>query len=98
MRAVREAIGLTQGEVAGKLGIKRQSYAQLEVSEELGSISVASLGRAAAAVDCDLVYFMVPRGPAGRTYKELARAHDPFAPHVNATAQSMALKGQPPTP
>lgn len=95
---MREAIGLTQGEVAEKLGVKRQSYAQLEVSEETGAISVATLAKAASAMDCDLVCFVVPRGADGRTYGELARAHDPLTAHVDATAHSMALKGPPPSP
>ena len=46
LRAIREAIGLTQGQVAARAAVRRQSYAQLETAEERGAISVASLRRA----------------------------------------------------
>ena len=94
LRAVREAIGLTQGEVASKAGIKRQSYAQFEASEGRGSISMASLRRAAEAMDCDLVYYVVPREAVARTYAGLAHVHDPTVRHLDATEHSMKLRGQ----
>jgi transcriptional regulator with XRE-family HTH domain len=95
---VREAIGLTQVEVADKISIKRQSYAQLEKAEEEAAISLSSLRRAAEALDCELVYFVVPRGSADRTFSDLAASHDPLAPHATASAHSMALKSSPPLP
>jgi predicted DNA-binding mobile mystery protein A len=93
LRAVREAVGLTQHQVAEKAAVKRQSYAQFEAAEERGSISVGSLRRAAEAMDCELFYFIVPRG-GERTYAELAQAHDPMHRHLRATDQSTALKGR----
>jgi dethiobiotin synthetase len=47
-------------------------------------------------MDCELVYFLLPRGPVERTFTDLARFHDPLAPHLKATEQSMALKAQDP--
>jgi predicted DNA-binding mobile mystery protein A len=94
LRAVREAVGLTQGEVAKRAGVKRQSYAQFESAEERGSITIGSLRRAAEAMDCELVYFVAPREAVARTYAGLARLHDPAARHLGATEHSMRLKGQ----
>jgi predicted DNA-binding mobile mystery protein A len=91
LRAVREAVGLTQGRVADRAAVKRQSYSQFEAAEERGSISVGSLRRAAEAMDCDLVYFLVPREAVARTYAGLAEIHDPAAMHLRATDQSIAL-------
>ncbi len=96
LRAVRDAIGLSQGEVAGKIGVRRQSYAQFEAAEDQGSISIGSLRRAASAMDCELVYFVVPRGPGDRSYADLAQVHNPAAMHLRATDHSMALKGKGP--
>jgi predicted DNA-binding mobile mystery protein A len=93
LRAVREAVGLTQGALAARMAVKRQSYAQFEVAEERGSISVASLRRAAEAMDCDLIYYIVPRESVARSYAGLAEIHDPAAMHLRATDHSMALKG-----
>lgn len=94
LRAVREATCLTQNTVASRIGVKRQSYAQFETAEERGSISVASMSRAAGAMGCELVYFVVPRDSVAGSYSELARLNDPVAAHLRATDQSIALKGQ----
>jgi len=94
LRAVREAIGVSQEVVAKKLTIKRQSYAQLETAEARGSITIASLQRAAEALDCELVYFIVPRETIAGTYSELAQLHDPLFKHLQASEHSMALEGQ----
>ena len=93
LRAVREAVGLTQADVAGRAGVKRQSYAQFENSEGRGSISIASLRRAAAAMDCELVYYVLPREAVARTYSGLALVNDPMAKHLSATDQSMRIEG-----
>jgi predicted DNA-binding mobile mystery protein A len=92
LRAIREAVGLSQEQVAGKIAVKRQSYAQFEASEEKGVISLSSLRRAAEAMDCELVYFVVPKGAANRTFSDLARALDPLKPHAEASDHSMSLK------
>jgi predicted DNA-binding mobile mystery protein A len=94
LRAVRDAIALSQNEVARKLGIKRQSYSDLELAEERGSASLNSLQRAAEAMDCELIYFIVPRQSIAGTFSELARLRDPKFRHLEATEHSMALEGQ----
>jgi transcriptional regulator with XRE-family HTH domain len=90
---VREAIGLSQTDLARRAGVKRQSYAQFESAEERGSITLASLRRAAESMDCELVYYVAPREAVARTFAGLARLHDPAARHLDATEQSMRLKG-----
>lgn len=90
---MREAVGLTQAQVSEKAGVKRQSYAQFETAEERGSITLASLRRAAEAMDCELVYYVAPRETVASTYAGLAQARDPMARHLDATRHSMKLKG-----
>ncbi|MEN9635256.1 MAG: hypothetical protein RL077_3660 [Verrucomicrobiota bacterium] len=94
LRAVREAIGLKQETVAKKIGVTRPSYAELESSEARGSISLSSLARAADAMDCELVYFLVPRDAIAKTFGELAIRHDPAIKQLHASEHSMALEGQ----
>lgn len=91
---MREAVGLTQTDVAGRAGVKRQSYAQFENAEGRGSISITSLRRAAEAMDCELVYYVIPREAVARTYAGLALVHDPMARHLSATEQSMKIEGE----
>src|ERR1700679_3335808 len=71
LRAIREATGLTQSEVASKMAGKRQSYAQFKHAEEAESISLASLRRASEAMGCELVYFVVPRESVARSFADL---------------------------
>lgn len=92
LRAIREATGLTQGEVAEKMAVKRQSYAQLESAEEQDSITLASMRRAAEAMGCELVCFVIPRESVARSYQELAKISDPAAAHLIATDHSMSLR------
>lgn len=94
LRAVRDAVALSQDQVARKLGIRRQSYSDLELAEERGSASLNSVQRAAEAMDCELIYFIVPRESVAGTYSELARIHDPKFRYLQASEHSMALEGQ----
>ena len=96
LRAVREAIGIPQQRAAERVSVTRQSYAQLEKSEERGAISIESLRRAAGALDCELVYFIVPKGSKAGSYGELAAIHDPVAGQLRATEHSMSLGGHGP--
>ena len=77
------------------MAVKRQSYAQFETAEETESISVASLRRSAEALGCELVYFLVPAGGAGPSFKALARSHDPQAAHHVASDHSLTLESGP---
>ena len=61
LRAVREALGLSAADVANTLGTSRHLPAQLEKSEAEDRITLRSLRAAANAMDCDLVYALVPR-------------------------------------
>jgi len=94
LRAVRSVLGLQQEQVAKKIAMTRQSYAGLEAAEQRGAISLNSLQRAAEAMDCELVYFLVPRETIARTYSELAQIHDPAFKHLQASEHSMRLENQ----
>jgi predicted DNA-binding mobile mystery protein A len=61
IRAIRETIGMSGVQFAERLGVTSQSIADLEKSEALGTIQLASLRKAADALDCDLVYALVPK-------------------------------------
>jgi predicted DNA-binding mobile mystery protein A len=94
LRAVRSALKLSQAKVAKKVATTQQAYADLEMAEQRGAISLNSLQRAAEAMDCELVYFIVPRTTVARSYGELARIHDPNFKHLQAIEHSMALENQ----
>lgn len=60
LRAIREAIGMSGQQFADRLGFAWQSMDDLEKSEAAGTISLTTLRRAAAALDCKVVYAVVP--------------------------------------
>ncbi len=60
LRVVREWRGTRQKDLAAQLGTQRQAWAQLELSEQRDAISLYSLRKAAKALGCDVVYYLVP--------------------------------------
>lgn len=94
LRAVRTVLGASQEQVAKQAAMSRQAYADLEAAEERGAISLKSLQRAVEAMDCELVYFVVPRAQAAGSFGELAQLRDPKFKHLQATEHSMLLEDQ----
>lgn len=70
LRAIREAFGLSRARIADRLGVSIPTVQNYEKREKAETITLASLRRAAAALDCELVVALVPR--EGRTFQELA--------------------------
>lgn len=93
IRAIREALGISASELGGILGTSRQLPLQFERSEAEDSITLKSLRKVADALDCDLVYALVPRAGslrelAGNRTRALARKN------VFGVEHSMALEDQ----
>jgi len=92
IRAIREAIGMTGAQFAARLGIKPPSVIDLEKSEATGSIQLKTLQRAAAALDCQLVYALVPRTSLQEAVDQRARRIALRA--IKRVAHTMALEDQ----
>src|SRR5271168_3703723 len=73
-KAVREALGMTTGQLAKRLGIRQPSVVAIEQSELKGTIELATLRRVAEALDCTLVYALVPNKPLEVMVRDRARA------------------------
>jgi len=74
IKAIREALGMSTAQLAKRLGIKQPSVVELEQSEAKGTIELATLRRVATALDCTLVYALVPNKPLETTVRDRARA------------------------
>ena len=74
IRAVREAFGMTTAQLAERLRVKQPSVVAIEQSEAKGTIEMATLRRMADALDCTLVYALVPNGPLNAMIRDRARA------------------------
>jgi len=58
---LRMALGMTASDLAKRMKMSAPAVVSLESSEAKGSIQLATLRRAAQAMDCALVYAIVPR-------------------------------------
>jgi transcriptional regulator with XRE-family HTH domain len=61
LRRAREALCLSANQMAIDMGVDSSYYHRLEKREDSGKISVAQLSRAAAAMNCELVYAIRPK-------------------------------------
>lgn len=92
VKAIREALGMTGKQLGKRLGVSQPRATRIEQAELDGSITLDSLSRAARALDCELVYALVPRAPLEELTYERARHH--AAVMFERTSHSMALEGQ----
>lgn len=92
IRAIRDALGMSGPQLARRLAVTPQSISDLEKSEAAGSISLASLRKAAAAMDCMLVYAIVPH----RSLESMvaSRAQAIARRELGGVAHSMAIEDQ----
>lgn len=92
LRALRHTIGMTTGQMARRLGTRQPWVLQLEQAELKGSVTLASLRKAGQAMDCELVYALVPRGTLESRVR--TRAASIAAAEIASVAHSMALEKQ----
>jgi predicted DNA-binding mobile mystery protein A len=92
VRAIRDALGMTGVQFAKRLGIRPQSVEALEKSEANGSIQLKTLRRAAEALDCTLVYALVPKTSLESAVRE--RAHKIAMRDLSRVAHTMKLEAQ----
>jgi predicted DNA-binding mobile mystery protein A len=92
IRAIRETLGMPRAELARRLGVTGQAVAKLEGSEAEGSIRLDSLRRAAEALDCTLVYALVPNASLEEIVDR--RAHELARRQVGHAQQTMLLEDQ----
>lgn len=93
LRAIRMATGMPASYPAKKLGLTQQGFDALEKSEAAGAITLKSLKRAADAMECDVVYALIPRSGSVGTMilqQAVARARKAILP----VAHSMHLESQ----
>jgi predicted DNA-binding mobile mystery protein A len=74
IRTIRESLRMSQAELAGRLKINQKSVHDFEVSEINKKIQLKSLEKIATALDCDLIYALIPRTPLPKTSQARAMA------------------------
>jgi predicted DNA-binding mobile mystery protein A len=63
LRTIRQALGMSTVELAERMGISDTRAGRLERAEAQGSLKLSTLRRAAEALNCRLLYVLVPEEP-----------------------------------
>jgi predicted DNA-binding mobile mystery protein A len=92
VRAIRDALGMTGRQLAERLGIKQPTLVALEQGEVNGTITIGRLREVAEALDCTLVYALVPNRPLEQMVEERARTLANL--RLTRTHHSMRLEDQ----
>lgn len=92
IRAVRDAFGMTTRQLARRMGKVQSAVVEMEKSEARDSISLATLRQAAEALDCTLVYALVPNRPIDDMLR--ARAAEVASRQLARASHTMALENQ----
>jgi predicted DNA-binding mobile mystery protein A len=92
IRAVRDALGMSTRDLAARLGVTAMAVSKLEASERAGTIRLDTLTRAADALDCDVVYTLIPRTSLEQQVRRQAEAL--ARRELRAVSTTMALEDQ----
>lgn len=92
VRAIRDALGMSGAQLAARLGVKAPSVVALEQSEMADTIRLETLRKAALALDCQLVYALVPNKPLADMVTERAQAKALGV--IGGVSHSMTIENQ----
>lgn len=92
LKAIREALGMTTTQLAQRLGVAQSRVVAIEQGETKGTITLNSLEKAAQALNCRLVYALVPRHSLEETIEN--RALQVAKKRLKSASHTMALEAQ----
>lgn len=93
IEAIRKSLGMSVHYLATRLGVAQQSVSRLQANEMHDSITLKSLRKVAEAMDCQLVYAIVPRHGSLQDIIQ-KQAHKKATEIATAVDHSMMLEGQ----
>ena len=92
IRSIRESLSMTSAQLAKRVGVSQPNIIKWEQREIDSTITMKSLRRVAEAMQCDLVYALVPRKPINSILEE--RAKQIAADSLEQVSRSMRLEDQ----
>ncbi|MBK8840823.1 MAG: mobile mystery protein A [Hyphomonadaceae bacterium] len=92
IKAIREALGMTTAQLAKRMGVPQPRIAELEKREAGRIVTLRSLERAAEALDCRLIYILVPNDSLEDRVN--SRAEAVAEAHLAAVDHTMRLEKQ----
>lgn len=95
IKAIRGSLGLTIRQLADRIGVGHGSLNQIEKREPAKRVTLESLERAAQAMDCKLVYAIIPI-KSGETLDNIIerKALEAAAKILKSVAHTMRLEAQ----
>lgn len=96
IKTIRQALGMSTGQLATRLGITQQAVSDLEQREKDGRVTIGTLAKAAHAMGGALVYALVPTSSLDELLECQARAV--AQKRVSRIAHSMGLEAQSTSP
>jgi predicted DNA-binding mobile mystery protein A len=92
IRAIRESLSMTTRQMAERMGVARSWITTIEKAEVTGTTTLKSLRAAAEALDCTLVYAIVPTKSLDAIMR--ARATEKADAELAHILHTMALENQ----
>jgi predicted DNA-binding mobile mystery protein A len=92
IRAIRDALGMTAAQLAERMGVSQPRVFAMEKAEARDAVTIETLRRAAEALDCTLVYALVPNSSLDGMVRERARVM--AAEQLGRVDHTMRLENQ----
>ena len=92
IRAIRDALGMNGRQFAERMGVSPARVSKLESDEVAGAVTLKTMRKAAEALDCTLVYGLVPRTSLDDTVKKQINIY--AQQRLNRISHTMALEDQ----
>jgi predicted DNA-binding mobile mystery protein A len=73
IRAIRDAVGMTAAQLGARIGVSKSRVMAMEKAEARGAVTLETLKRAAQALNCTLVYALVPNKSLEEMVRDRAR-------------------------
>jgi predicted DNA-binding mobile mystery protein A len=73
IRTIRTALGISSSWLAKQMGVNRSNIISLEQREKKGTVTLETLAQVAQAMNCKLVYCLVPLEPLQQQLEKQAR-------------------------
>ena len=92
LRSIRESLGMSVGQLAKRASLDQTTVTRLEANEVRGAITLKSLNKLSEALECDLIYALVPKTSLKETLSE--RAHKFLKNEEARVEKTMRLEDQ----
>lgn len=88
IKEIREALGMSMQDLGSRLGVIKQRVERIEKDELDDKVTIETIKKTAAAMDCEFVYFLIPKHSLESTLKKQAlKAAEAISKQVGTTME-----------